>query len=317
MKALVMGATGFIGGKLAEKLLNEGWDVTAVSRMGSSRNRHDKRLKFVIFDLIKSPVSVIDLSLYDVVFNCAGEIRDENKMENLHVNSVRSMLTQLKGTATKWVQLSSVGVYGPKYTGVVTETELFRPYGVYEVTKADADDIVKNYCTSHNIAFSILRPSNVFGCGMPNESLRSLIKTVQSGLFFYIGNPKEYTVNYVHVDNVVESLFLCGSIDSSDQEDYIISDNMLLTDFVSLISTFYNKHTKILTLNKRFVNFLTKLFSHWSKFPLTQSRIAAMTSSVTYACDKIVQQLDYKPSITIEDGITEFLSKDLRLNSKS
>lgn len=233
MKALVLGATGFIGQKLVERLLIENLSVTAITRGGKALNKLDERVKFIVFDLISSPVSMIDFSKYDVVFNCAGEIKDESKMEDLHVNSVRSMLEQLKGTGTKWVQLSSVGVYGPKHMAHITENELFQPHGTYEVTKANAEIIVKDYCILNNIAFSIVRPSNVFGCEMPNESLRSLIKMVQSGMFFYIGNPRDYRVNYVHVDNVVESLFLCGQLQSSDREDYIISDNMLLTDFVS------------------------------------------------------------------------------------
>ncbi|AQS38836.1 nucleoside-diphosphate-sugar epimerase [Shewanella psychrophila] len=317
MKALVLGATGFIGQKLVERLLIENLSVTAITRGGKALNKLDERVKFIVFDLISSPVSMIDFSKYDVVFNCAGEIKDESKMEDLHVNSVRSMLEQLKGTGTKWVQLSSVGVYGPKHMAHITENELFQPHGTYEVTKANAEIIVKDYCILNNIAFSIVRPSNVFGCEMPNESLRSLIKMVQSGMFFYIGNPRDYRVNYVHVDNVVESLFLCGQLQSSDREDYIISDNMLLTDFVSLISKFYMKRGRVFTLNKRLVTLVSQLFRNWSRFPLTKSRISALTSNVTYENDKIILQLSYKPCIAIEDGIADFLSKDSGLNLKS
>ena len=41
------------------------------------------------------------------------------------------------GRIGRWIQLSSVGVYGPRTEGIVTEHTPEAPLGTYEQTKAD------------------------------------------------------------------------------------------------------------------------------------------------------------------------------------
>ena len=50
MKALLLGATGFIGQKLVARLVNENWSVTVITRGGESLNKLDERVNFIVFD---------------------------------------------------------------------------------------------------------------------------------------------------------------------------------------------------------------------------------------------------------------------------
>ena len=116
----------------------------------------------------------------DILCHCAGEVDDETLMRKLHVDGTQRLVDLAKGKIGRWVQLSSMGAYGACRNGVLTEDSLEQPYGTYEQTKTEADEIIKR----SGIPFVILRPSNVFGSSMSNNSLFDLIEMLRKGFFF-------------------------------------------------------------------------------------------------------------------------------------
>jgi nucleoside-diphosphate-sugar epimerase len=82
---------------------------------------------------------------------------------------------------------------------------------------------------------AILRPSNVFGPGMLNQSILQMIQTIERGIFFFIGR-RGASANYVHVSNVVDALILCGR-SAADGRTYNISDWCTMEDFVGAIGS--------------------------------------------------------------------------------
>ena len=62
-----------------------------------------------------------------------------------------------------------------------------------EKTKAESDQLVMNAARKGTFTYSILRPSNVFGPTMTNQSLFQMIEMISKGLFFFIG--KDVAIN--------------------------------------------------------------------------------------------------------------------------
>jgi len=180
MVIAITGGTGFVGKQLVNHHIQLGHQVRLLSRKSSLK---EENAKFFIGDLSDPNVDLSSfLHSVDILYHCAGEINNEHLMQELHVNGTQRLIEAAKGRIEKWVQLSSVGAYGICRAGTISESSIEKPFKIYEHSKAESDRLVKQSGIPH----VILRPSNVFGNNMPNQSLRGLIRTISSGIFFFI-----------------------------------------------------------------------------------------------------------------------------------
>jgi nucleoside-diphosphate-sugar epimerase len=297
----ITGGTGFIGKLLVNRHIQMGDHVRLLSRKPPLK---DTDVQYFLGDLSDKD---FDLSSFvanvDILYHCAGEINNESLMRQLHVNGTQRLVDTAKGNIGRWVQLSSVGAYGKCLSGTITEKSKENPSGVYESTKTESDKIVKK-C---GIPYSILRPSNVFCNNMPNQSLKSLLRAVRSGLFFFIGKENESIVNYVHVVDVVEVLIKCGLNEKSLGEVFNLSQSISVEKMVaSFISEKKNADKKILRLSENFIRKLVNLFEWIPGFPLTSSRVNALTNSCIYNSNKVQKKLNFNFSMSLEERLALF-----------
>lgn len=298
----ITGGSGFIGSHLVQRLINQGDHVRLLTR---KKTLLQNNVKYFFGDLTDRNINLADfLDGTDVVYHCAGEIIDESVMRKLHVDGTRRLVEQSqKGGVSRWVQLSSVGAYGFCKSGVVSESSLERPYGVYELTKTESDEIVK----SSDIPNVILRPSNVFGSTMRNQSLFQLVEMIRKGFFFYIGK-EGALVNYVHVEDVVEALVKCGKDDRALGNTYLLSQTTEIEKLVSSVASGLGMRRKPLRFPEWPIKQLSKIFIKIPGLPLTNSRIEALTGRCRYESEKIKVELDFKFMSPIESKFLEFAS---------
>lgn len=314
----ITGGTGFVGRGLVLQHLAAGDSVRLLSR----RSVKDIRLPHAVHvfhgDLtgpVASLASFVDG--VDIVYHCAGEIREQTKMEAVHVAGTRNLCDAAIGKIRHWVQLSSVGAYGPEASGVVTEGTELKPVGVYEETKATSDQLVMNAAKEGGFTYSILRPSNVFGPNMTNQSLFQMMAMIDKGRFFFIGK-KGGSANYIYVENVVDALMRCGNMPSAVKRIYNLSDHRTIEDFVEAIAKNLNKPVPKLRLPECPVRWIAKVCGKLPGFPLTESRVNALTNRTVYSIERIRGELDYNHQVSMEDGLHHMVSlwKQTSLNQK-
>jgi nucleoside-diphosphate-sugar epimerase len=223
-------------------------------------------------------------------------------MQELHINGTQRLVSVAQGKIGRWVQLSSVGVYGIRRNGVITEDSKEQPFGVYEQTKAESDKIVKN----SGIPYVILRPSNVFGNGMPNQSLRGLLHAIRRGLFFFIGKENESLVNYIHVADVVNALICCGSHERSLGKVFNLSQSATVEKMINSFASGMESDKKILRLSEGIVRVVAGIFGWIPGFPLASSRVDALTSKCVYNSTKVQRILGFRHSMTLEERFELF-----------
>ena len=299
----ITGGCGFIGKRLVKAHITRGDELRVLSRrkiMGTQNDIH----------YFRADLSTNNGDLHgfvegvDILYHCAAELYDEELMETLHVRGTRHLLDAAKGNVKRWVQLSSVGAYGVYRNGVVNEATSENPTGVYEKTKTEADILLRK----SGLPYVILRPSNVFALTMNNQSLFKLVKMIQNGLFFYIGRAGA-TANYVHVEDVVDALVVCGYNNKALGNTYNLSQNIEIEQMVNSILT----GLKIFRVVPRFPEILVKrlvrIFGKLPKFPLTVSRINALTGHCHYDSTKIINELGFEFHLSLESRFVEFASK--------
>lgn len=304
-KILVTGATGYIGKKLATKLVGQGYEVVALTRRIPDAAQQLSGMTYVQADITdqNAPLekAVAGCSL---VFHCAGEIHVEERMRPLHIDGFARLLNTCvhvakeRGESLHWVQLSSVGAYGlPRGSSLprtVTEDSELLPEGEYEATKAEADVLLENSAFGELFSYSILRPSIVCGPKMPNASVRQWAAAVKRGLFFYIGKPGAVST-YVHVDDVVDALIACGFNPAAKGQIFNLSNDCSQETFVNGLARVQGVKSPTLRVPEWAARFLARVFSPIKRFPLKMSRVDALIARTTYPTDKISKTLGFRP----------------------
>ena len=296
----ITGGSGFIGKLLVNRHIQQGDQVRLLSRKAPLKGVSGR----YFFGDLSNPN--VDLSSFldnvDILYHCAGEINNESLMRELHVNGTQRLTSVAKGKIGRWVQLSSVGVYGTCREGTITEDSKVQPVGIYEKTKSESDKIVKN----SGIPYVILRPSNVFSDDMPNQSLRGLLSSIHKGLFFFIGKENESLVNYIHVEDVVEALILCSSNDEALGEVFNLSQSTTVENMIASFMSGSSSDKKILRFPEGVVRLAAAIFGCIPGFPLTSSRVDALTNKCVYDSTKVQKILGFRYSMTLEDGLELF-----------
>ncbi|MDF5947112.1 NAD(P)-dependent oxidoreductase [Pseudomonas aeruginosa] len=202
------------------------------------------------------------------------------------------------------------GAYGPvlekaNSERIVTEETASAPVGVYECTKTIADELVMSSVENGVFSYSILRPSNVYGSGMPNGSLRQWARLIKAHCFFYVGPPGSVST-YVHVDDVVEALLLCAFEERAKNQIFNISNDCTQESLVEAMAGL--QESLHLFALPRSVGENDRLrFSGIKMFPLTSSRIDSLVARTHYSCNKLNHILGYVPSRDITKEISEVI----------
>lgn len=307
MIVAITGGTGFIGTKLVARLLERGDTVRLLTRR-STLSTESSLLEIYACDLLTVGPNELSALLAgtDVLFHCAGQLDEPRAMRALHVDATHKLAEAASRRVGHWVQLSSVGVYGPVTEGMVTEDSPLNPIGEYETTKAESDRIVVDAANRGGFSYSILRPSNVFGAGMSNQALFGMIAVIDRRLFFYVGSPGA-SANYIHVDNVAEALTRCGTMQPAQGRTYNLSDHCTLEHFVELIADSLGRPSPRLRIPKTIAGLAGATLGRLPGFPLTPSRVDALANRSTYPISRIRQEVAYDHVKSMDDGLRELV----------
>ena len=318
MQVCVTGANGFIGRYLVEALSLQGHSVRVLTRQ--YQNIFPADVQVVKGDLTSSdcPLEVF-MNGCEVLFHCAGEIHDVNVMRLLHVDGTKRLIeAQLKeysktGRGMHWVQLSSVGAYGPpigrpQTDRVITEDTVSNPVNKYEITKTISDELVIQASKNSAITYSILRPSNVFSTRMTNQSLRRLVEMVKRGLFFYVGKPGSITT-YVHVDDVVSALIVCATAPRAKGEIYNLSCNCKLEDIINHIASLLGVRKPWVRIPEPLIRIPIQLLSPLLKTLIQIPSLNVLILRTRYPTKKIEMELGFKFSKPLPDSIDNLVQE--------
>jgi len=316
MIVAITGGTGFVGKRLVKGHLENGDTVRVLTRKSPvSAGLPNKTILFH-GNLLNTPESLVPFVRdVDILYHCAAEINHSNLMYDLHVTGTKNLLKAVNGEDIRWVQLSSVGVYGYHKTGDITEQTPKNPQGLYEITKAKSDDLVYAAFLNGKIKASIVRPSIIFAPNMSNQSIFQMIQMIDNNFFFFIGKQGAFA-NYIHVDNVIEGIIKCGTLPEAVGKIYNISDCMTMEEFVKTIAQALNKPVPKLRIPEKPIRMLIRVLELFPKVPLTTHRIDYLTMSSKYSIEKIKTELCYYHKKTIKDGLIEMVEawKDYKEN---
>jgi farnesol dehydrogenase len=255
---MVTGATGFIGNRLINELLNLGTEVNVLARSQKKViELYGNQVTFFGGDLWDKDVIEEATRNCDAIFHLAAfaNIWSKDKMlaYKTNVTGTKNILeAALQNKVKKVVFTSSAAVFPPSENGEEIDETVVLPakyLSDYETTKVQAEQLCLDY-SKKGLDVVIVNPPRVFGPGLLNKSnsVTILIKKYIKGAWRIIPGNGEAIGNYVFIDDVVKGQILAMQYGISGEKYILGGTNISFNGFFNLISTVSAKNYRLFHL---------------------------------------------------------------------
>ena len=235
-KVFITGATGFIGGRIAEKLwIDHGIKSKCLVRNFSRAARLGRLpVEMVPGDLLNTSSIEKAVQDCDVIFHCAYGNTDSLTINEEGTKYLAEIA--LRNRTKRFLYLSSVAVYGPHPPETVTEeTPTQFSNDEYGNSKIRTETICRDFHMK-GLPLVVIRPTAVFGPFSPIWTIGAIQRVLIGGWQKVQG--VDGICNAVYVDDLVDSLLLSIKLDKAIGETFIISglDTLTWNDFFAAYS---------------------------------------------------------------------------------
>jgi len=230
-RVLVTGATGFIGGRLVERLVREeGASVRALVRNFTNAPRIARfGIEMMPGDLLSAGVLDRAAEGCDVVFHCAYGAQGtdaERRVVNVQ-GTERVLAAALARHCRRVVHVSTMSVYGDPAQGDVDETAPRRYTGsAYGDSKIDAENAALGYCDK-GLSVAVVQPTIVYGPWALTWTIKPL-QQLQTGRVILV-NDGDGTCNPVYIDDVVSAMLAAAQSPAAHKQAFLVSGDRPIT----------------------------------------------------------------------------------------
>jgi UDP-glucose 4-epimerase len=224
MRAIVTGASGFMGRALVHALLAQGHSVTATSA-GSPPSTDHPRLDWAPFDLgqpnggWKQILRGADV-VYHLAWSTVPSEASRAPVEDARINIVGSVslieaIREVQPKARVVFASSGGTIYGALSTIPATEDHPLRPMSAYGVSKLAVESYLEVARREAGLSSVSLRIGNLYGPGQSRDRMFGAVtqfaSRALSGEPIRIFGDGSVTRDYVFIDDVVSALIIAGS----------------------------------------------------------------------------------------------------------
>lgn len=214
--ALVTGATGFIGGRLAERLqIEEGVCVRALVRQPTkAQHLTSLGIEIVPGDITDPTSLVAAVQGCQLVFHAAAHVSegvgDRAAVWAVNVTGTENVANAAAAAGVeRFIHLSSCAVYGSLQQSNIDEHTPTRRRGhLYGDSKVAAEEVVFRVYQGQGLPVVAARASHVYGPGS-QLSVRP-VQTIKAGKMILIDGGR-HLCKPIYIDDLVDGLILCAA----------------------------------------------------------------------------------------------------------
>jgi dihydroflavonol-4-reductase len=243
MKALVTGATGFVGAAVARALSAAGWQVRALARSGSNR-ANLRQLAAEVMEGDLADVGSLELALVgcDALFHVAADYRlgarDPSQLYLTNVEGTRNILGAARRVGVaRIVYTSSVATIGIPSDGSPgeesTPVALSNMIGHYKRSKYLAEEVAREAAAT-GMSVVIVNPSTPVGPGdiKPTPTGQLVLDAASGRMPAYV----DTGLNIVHVDDVAAGHLLAHARGKAGERYILGGEDMTLQIMLAQIA---------------------------------------------------------------------------------
>ncbi len=299
--AFLTGATGFLGGHLAQLLANQDWHVTALSR--SIPKNPLQGVNYVTGDVLDSPSLQRSMETsVDSVFHLASDTntwRKHNPRQTaINIQGTQNLMdVALAKQAKSFLYVSSIVTWGVDHPGLVHTHEQDAQHGLqswvnYVKTKSQAERMVKKVADRMRVV--IANPTHIIGPADQHNWIRLFKLIIKNDL----PTIPQGAGSFADVRDVANGIIQVHE-KGENGDNYILGGNNLsFPEFIEAVCQAWNLTVDAKVLPKP----LIKVFAHlqsWlayltGKTPdITPESLQLISHQYAVSSDKAKQQLGY------------------------
>lgn len=302
VKCLVTGGAGFIGSHLSEYLLKEGNEVVVLDSFDDYYTKKLQNLDYLKthenFKLIKG--NILDLELVkklmvdvDYVFHHAAQagvrisVRDPFKSNEVNVNGTLNILYAAKeNNVKKVINASSSSVYGNTPYLPMKEEHTPVPMSPYGVSKLAAEKYCEVFQEVYGIKTISLRYFTVYGPRQrPDMAIRIFVDRLLQDKPIVVFGDGEQTRDFTFISDVVNANILCMKTSATGFFNIGCGNNISVNNLIKVIMETMDKNIE----------------------PIYEELQLGDAPHTWADNKKAFEQLGWKPTISIKEGIEKFV----------
>jgi nucleoside-diphosphate-sugar epimerase len=310
-RALVTGASGFIGPSLCVALKANGWDVRAVMRRPATGPWDEA----VLLDLGSEPCPDTLLKGVDCVFHLAGRAHAvsegpaaEEAYRLANLQSTTDLLAAARAqTVRAFVYFSSVKAIGEQGDLMQTAGTPTTPYG--RSKRAAEQAVLGSDAIPHPV---VLRPALVYG-PRPKGHLELMIRAVRAGWFPPLPE-LENRRSMIHRDDLVRAALLCADDPRARGRAYVVNDGPGYSTrelYLAILATLgrrppaWHLPFAVLRLAARVADQAGRMLNR--RLPFDSVALEKLFGSACYDGEEIRRDLGFQPQRSLSDSIAEMV----------
>jgi ornithine--oxo-acid transaminase len=230
---LITGATGFIGGHLAQRLVNEGHQVRCLVRVTSDTSLLDELdVEIAVGDLTSADSLTRAVDGCRHVLHCGALVSDwatADEIRHINLEGTRNLLRASVGASVqRFVHFSTTDVYGYPGGAAIDETHSatrFRNW--YSHTKQAAEAEVRRVEQAYALDAVILRPATVYG-PRSTDVVGEIARAIRGGNMFLIDRGRA-VAGLCYIENLIDAAVLALRHDGAPGHAFNVSDGLDVT----------------------------------------------------------------------------------------
>ena len=294
---LITGVAGFIGSNLAQRFIDENWQVFGVDDLSSGYEENiPNKVHFLKADLSKKKTIKLLPSNCDLILHLAGqssgEVSFDDPILDLRKNTFSTLNLIQYGigrNVNKIIYASSMSVYGEVPDKPIKEEQTCFPLSCYGVGKLTSENYLRIY--QNKIPYVALRMFNVYGPGQDMKNMRQGMVSI-----------------FVSQALNLEKIQVKGSLNRF--RDFIYIDDVVdiwwkISNQINIKNDIFNLGTGNKTKVSEVIGVIEKNLPNVSHY--VNDSTPGDQSGIFADIKKLKHEIDYHNFISIKDGLENFL----------
>lgn len=299
IKGAILGA-GFIGLNFIRYGLDHNYKFSVLD-IKDKPNNIPKNILWIKGDVsnyenIKATLKYTDIAYYFISQTAPGDILKNFHEMNVSISSAINFLKAcVEMKIRKVIFISSASVYGNQIELPISETFSTDPISTHGIYKLMTEKFFNLYKVVHNLDCKIIRLSNPYGPGQNIYGQQGIIAIAIgkfiSGGFLEVRGDGSSLRDFIYIEDVMEALNLLSTNETNE--------------------VIFNIGSGVATSINFVIDLIGKKIGRAIKIKHSISRAVDIVSS-QLDISKAEKILNFKPMVSIEDGVTKTLAPYLK-----